>query len=207
LDILFVIGLPRSGTSLVHNLIHQCTDRSSPRFKDFGINVGRLPEAFIDLNKTFRDESSLAEDNDFDGTLVEYRDWLALRGDNWVCKSPDHIARLPELLDVFPEARFLICLREASETLASIHQYRAKLGVGPEYNIVRACSELGSIVRERPEQFDWINVKSIPEFESTRSGLPTGESLRINSIYSQIKGVCQRVDSREFKERYSLHKA
>jgi hypothetical protein len=207
MDILFVIGLPRSGTSLVHNLVHQCTGRSSPRFKDFDIKVDRLPVMFYDLNPTFKDDTSLAEDNDFNGTLTEYRDWLENRTDAWVLKSPDHIARLPELLDVFPEARFLICLREAAATLASIREYYQLMGVGPEYNLVRACSELGRISRTHQEKFDWINVHTIPEFESDRVGVPTTESNTINHIYSQIKGNCNRVDSRDLKERYSPKEA
>jgi hypothetical protein len=203
MDILFVIGLPRSGTSLVHNLIHKETGRNAPTYKDLGIKVDRLPGKFYDLNPTFKDESSLAEDNDFDGTLGMYRDWLALRGERWVCKSPDHVSRLCELLDVFPEARFLICLREAAATLASIREYYQLMGVGPEYNIVRACSSLGFISGVFPEKFDWINVNTIPEFESDRVGVPTTESNTINYLYSQIKGNCNRVDSRNFKERYS----
>jgi hypothetical protein len=207
LDVLFVIGLPRSGTSLVHNLIHQDTQRLAPRLSDFGIDTSNLPKEFYKLNRQFSGAESLAEDNDFSGSLVDYRAWLELRGNSWVCKSPEHISRLPELLDVFPEARFLICLREASATLASIEEYRAKLGVGPEYGLVSSCTVLAEHCSRYPKKFDYTWVNSIPEFESSRTALPTSESNEINSIYRQIKGVCERVDSRDFKERYSIKEA
>jgi hypothetical protein len=147
---------------------------------------------------------SLAEDNDFGGSLPEYRRWLEQRGEEWVCKSPDHIAHMEELIDTFPEARFLICMREAGATLASIREYWQLLGVGPNYDIGYAVRELSWAVSAYPERFDWINVQTIPEWESNRSiqTIPSSESSYINNIYARIKGEAKRVDSRDFRELY-----
>jgi hypothetical protein len=188
----------------VHKLVHEQSGRKAPRFKDFGITLTGVRPVVYELNKTLKDENSLAEDNDFNGGLGAYKDWLALRGDSWVLKSPDHIANLPEVMDVFPEARFLITIREASWVLASIREYWELTGIGPDYDVVRALSSLLREAKAHPDRFDWVDVCSLPGWDSTRPEAPrTTESTRINNIYGKLKGYAKHVHSDEFKERYS----
>jgi hypothetical protein len=198
-----VIGLPRSGTSLVHKLIHEATDRKAPTFKSFGIDVKAVPRSVRDLNRTFRDENSLAEDNDFRGGLREYRAWLETRGDKWVCKSPDHIGQMFDLLDVFPEAKFLWCMRPAAETIPSIVEYWQVAGVGPPYRLEKAVKEATKIALVHPELFDCIYTPSIPEWESDREPRETQETENIDKLLHAVKGTVRNVTSRDFKELYS----
>lgn len=198
-----MIGLPRSGTSLVHKLVHEQTERLAPTFLQFGVDVSRVPARVRELNKCFDGEQSLAEDNDFPGTLEEYRAWLERRGDKWVCKSPDHIGRLADVWDVFPEARFLWCLRPAGATLASIREYYQVTGVGPAYDIRKAVYDGEAMVDAFPEKFDCIWTPSIPEFESDREGVMNNEAESIDYWQGRIRGLCRNVSSRDFARLYS----
>lgn len=203
LDILFVIGLPRSGTSLVHKLVHQESGRKAPTFRSFGIDVSDVPRAVRELNKTFTGPESLAEDNDFPGDLRTYRTWLETRGDKWVCKSPDHLGRLAYLWHEFPEARFLWCMRPAGPTLSSIREYWQVTGLGPEYNILKAVRESLEIARAFPEKFDCIWTPSIPEWETDREPILSPEQGLIDIAYSELRGLCRNVTSDRFSEYYS----
>lgn len=209
LDVLFVIGLPRSGTSLVHNLIHRETGRKAPTFKSFGIDTSSVPRKVRELNKTFRGDDSLAEDNDFPGYYPDvewiqvYREWLQVRGTKWVLKSPEHLANLPILFEVFPEAHYLWCIRPAAETLASIREYWQVAGVGPPYPILPTVDSALHYVRAFPERFDCIFTPSIPEFESDREPAVSPESEALDSLLQQAKGACRNVTSSSFRKLYS----
>lgn len=204
LDILFIIGLPRSGTSLVHKLVHEYANRKAPTFRDFGIDVSRVARRVAELNPTFKDETSLAEDSDFrGGGLREYRRWLETRGDKWVLKSPDHIGHMFDLLDVFPEAKFLWCMRPAAETIPSIVEYWQVAGVGPPYRIEKAVKEATKIALVHPDIFHCIYTPAIPEWESDREPRETQETERIDQLLHAVKGTVRNVASRDFKELYS----
>lgn len=200
---LFIIGLPRSGTSLVHKLVHEATGRRAPTFSSFGLDVSRVPRRVKELNRTFKDAESLAEDNDFRGTLREYRTWLETRGDKWVCKSPDHLGQMPELLDVFPEARFLWVTRNPQETLASIREYYQVTGMVPEYKPDVGVKKTLQIARVHPEIFHTIKAETIPEFESAREPILSIEAANIAFMYQELRGTVRNVASRDFKELYS----
>ena len=213
MDLLFIIGLPRSGTSLVHRLVHEATSasdpatgrggRKAPTFKGFGIDVSGVPRRVRELNKCFKDDESLAEDNDFRGTLREYRAWLETRGDKWVLKSPDHIGQMFDLLDVFPEAKFLWCMRPAAETIPSIVEYWQVAGVGPPYRIEKAVKEATKIALVHPDIFHCIYTPSIPEWESDREPVETQETERIDKLLHAVKGTVRNVTSRDFTRLYS----
>lgn len=212
LNILFVIGLPRSGTSLVHKLVHEHTDRKAPKFRDFGIDVSRVPARIRELNKCFDGPDSLAEDNDFpyidqspriEG-LRDYRDWLEVRGDKWVCKSPDHLGRMFDLLEVFPEAKFLWCVRDGSGTMQSIHEYFSITGLRWPYDPIKALKDSLRIAKAHPEIFTSIYTPSIPEWEPTvRGGYDSIITQDVDYIQGQLKGLVRNVSSRDFKELYS----
>jgi hypothetical protein len=177
------------------------------------VDCSKLPQRILELNKTLRrDGSSLAEDNDYPslrqgggwGNLDDYREWLEVRGSKWVLKSPDHIARLPQLWEVFPEARFLWCLRPAGPVLSSIREYWQVAGVGPEYPILPTVDSALHYVRAFPERFDCIFTPSIPEWESDRDD-PIGspEAFQLEIMLQQVKGACRNVTSRDFAKLYS----
>lgn len=207
LNVLFIIGLPRSGTSLVHRLVHEATGRKAPTFKGFGIDVSRVPRRVKELNKCFKDDESLAEDNDFGGGLREYRTWLETRsgagGGKWVCKSPDHLGQMFDLLDVFPEAKFLWCIRPAEYVIPSLVEYWQVAGVGPPYRIEKAVKDATKIALVHPEIFHCIYTPAIPEWESERDPVKTPETERINKLLEAVKGTVRNVTSRDFETLYS----
>lgn len=202
MDVLFVIGLPRSGTSLVHNLINDRTSRKAPTFKDFGLSLRDVPNKVFSYHRTLKDENSLAEDQDFNGTLRSYHRWLSSRGDHWVCKSPDHINQIPELIEVFPEARFLWCIRDSAYTMESVKDYFMATGLRWPYSPTKACWDALRILETR-ESFDYIDVESIPEWESSREPTRTFTTLELKECFTKLRGIGKRVFSHEFEERYS----
>lgn len=203
LDILFIIGLPRSGTSLVQKLVQEETGRKSPRFKDFGIDLAKIPRHIKEMNKTLRDENSLAEDNDFNGTLTQYRNWLESRGSHWVCKSPDHIGQMPELVDVFPEARFLWCIREPSHTMESAKEYFMLTGLSWPYNPHKALNDALYIAKTGRNEFDFVDVEQLPNWSSELDSSPRWKH-DFDDVYDELRGVAKRVQFSVFKERYRI---
>lgn len=171
-----------------------------------GLDVSTIPQRVRDLNKTFTGNESLAEDNDFDGTLAEYRKWLELRSsacDGWVCKSPDHIGAMPELLDVFPEARFLWCIREPSHTMSSVRDYFLTTGLRWPYNPLKALNEALYIAKTGRNDFDFIEVERLPMWTSERDSEPRMKH-EFDDVYDELRGVAQRVQFSQFKERYRV---
>jgi hypothetical protein len=210
MDVLFIIGLPRSGTSLVQKLVHEKTGRKSPTFRQFGVDVSRVPREVRALNRTFEGENSLAEDNDypgyrFGGDFHEYREWLERRGDYWVLKSPDHIGQLAYIVHTFPEARFLWCVRGGSATMQSVYEYFSTTGLGWPYNPIKGLKESLYIAKAMPEKFDWIYTPTMPEWggANTKIGYDSQVTQDIDYIQGQLKGVCRGVSSDRFEQYYS----
>ena len=213
MDILFVIGLPRSGTSLIHTLAHKELGRKAPRLKDFGIDpkneFPREANEYLDLygfNKTLKTKDSLAEDGEFKGTIQEYREWLEKRGKSWVCKDPNHIAQLPLLMEVFPEAKFLWCLRDARDMQASVVEYFGAFNLRWQYNPEEAVKKAVKIAEANQDKFKYIDVEKTKEWDSKREGMTTFMALNINHHYRRLRGVIEGVSSSQFKERYRTSK-
>lgn len=183
---LFVVGLPRSGTTLMQRLLcchdgaryipfweaHEPVPRNlRPSAKDTARRAAAGARAVRQLNYVapalskqvhpITDESDpeecyhlflysqlLPPGFDF-ARLTSYWDWLealpdralpyrtfkrqlmALQwvrgGDHWVLKSPIHMSRMPELLEVFPDARIVYMERDAAQSVASLASLVAQL--------------------------------------------------------------------------------
>lgn len=171
--------------------------------------MSRVPEAVRRLNPAFVDGTSLAEDNDYpeyvyQGDFHGYREWLEVRGDFWVTKSPDHLGQLAFLVHTFPEARFLWCMRGGADTLASMLEYWQVTGMQTPYRIDTALRDAFHLVEALPERFDCIWTPSIPEFSSERTGsMDSSGAYYIDKIQSKVRGLIRNVSSTEFTKLYS----
>ncbi len=171
---LFILGLPRSGTSFLHALMAEDPDNQVPRnwqmiypaprpagFNPAGdkrvISVDKQLDLFNDLAPGFRDMHPIHADSPqecseitshvfqslrFDSThrVPGYFDWLETHGHRdafvfhkkflqflqngtsarWVLKCPDHTFTLDAILDVYPDARFVILHRDPIAVLGSV---------------------------------------------------------------------------------------
>ncbi|MCC6680708.1 MAG: sulfotransferase [Phycisphaeraceae bacterium] len=126
---IFVVGCPRSGTTLVQSLLcahPQLTGFTESHVFDKAYNRrGKLDE--VELQR--RVEVFLAENN-ISGDLYEGLNFIALldavaqqRGaTGWVEKTPDHVFRIPLIDSLTPDCRFIHVLRQAQGVLPSLHK-------------------------------------------------------------------------------------
>lgn len=191
MDILIVIGLPRSGTSLVHNKIHEETGRKAIYLRDVDLEV---PRQFKEYHKN----TYLAEIHD----LPDYKEFFKNKEGNWVVKSVE-LDHLPSYLEWMPEADFLITVRPAGEIMASVVDYFQATGLRWPYNPEEAVKQLVRIAQAQPEKFSYVEVTELPEWSSQREPTKTFTSLNIGHKFDELKGYIERVESGQFKERYS----
>ena len=171
---IFILGLPRSGTTFLHNLMGADPERRAPRLhelwgpspriegdmarqlrveycRDRLSSLGMLDEDWLGVHPMGPDRAeeciffwdlllssvtfmAWAEipnyqqfvfSRDFRGIYREYRDYLKYmqfrtRNRGWVLKTPIHVRFLDEILDTFPDARFVHCHRDTAKIYPSI---------------------------------------------------------------------------------------
>jgi hypothetical protein len=200
--IVFVLGLPRSGTSLVQNLISQETDLRGLTFQDVGINTKVIPNRILRYHKTIKDDTSLTEVGDWDKPLEDLREYMGIRSSKWVLKSID-IDKIPQYMHVFPEARFVNCYRDPSKIWASVKDYFASTGLRWPYNPVKYTELWAKYVVAQPEKFDVVDVEKLPQWSSTREPEPTKVSEEVKRQFDVIRGYSKNVKFDQFKHRYS----
>ena len=143
----FVVGMPRSGTTLAdqilssHSLVHSLGESGT---------IGKLSKKMERLGLI--GSSSALEEN----TKAELTTWLraelSSQGDEqmFVDTSPGHFMHLGLLAELLPEARFVMCTRNAMDNCVSIfehpltkaHGYANKLSdLGRYYS---ACQQLAT---------------------------------------------------------------
>lgn len=172
----FIIGMPRTGTTILHALLHQDPAHRSPLAWECLLPYPpHTPETFEDNEQldTIRKEFSqlfklvpdflrkhyMAADSpqeclgidalDFNTFQISaqlyvpaYMDWVAngadrlatmkfhkrflqylqsggVKGERWLLKSPVHLMRLPELFEVYPDARIIMTHRDPSSVVTS----------------------------------------------------------------------------------------
>ena len=172
----FIIGMPRTGTTILHALLHLDDDHRSPlawecllpypvpKPENFHNNsqVKRIRKDFDQLFKLVPDFQvkhymeadspqeclgiNMLDFNSFQALVLfyipTYSDWFHNRADKletmrfhkrflqylqsggvkskrWLLKTPAHLMRLPELFEVYPDARIIMTHREPEKVVAS----------------------------------------------------------------------------------------
>lgn len=172
----FIIGMPRTGTTILHALMHEDPAHRSPlawecllpypppkpetyqdndQLKTITKEFGQLFKLVPDfLSKHYMAADSPQEClgiNAFDFNSFQtsaqmyvpsYMDWFAhradrlstmrfhkrflqylqsggVKADRWLLKSPVHLMRLPELFEVYPDAKIIMTHREPSKVVTS----------------------------------------------------------------------------------------
>ena len=172
----FIIGMPRTGTTILHALLHQDPAHRSPLAWECLLPYPpHTPETFEDNDQldTIRREFGqlfklvpdflrkhyMAADSpqeclgidalDFNTFQISaqlyvpsYMDWIAhgadrlatmrfhkrflqylqsggVKGERWLLKSPVHLMRLPELFEVYPDAKIIMTHRDPTNVVTS----------------------------------------------------------------------------------------
>ncbi len=172
----FIIGMPRTGTTIMHALLHEDPAHRSPLAwecllpypvprpetyhdneqlntikKEFGQLFKLVPDFLMKHYMAADSPQECLGINAFDFNsyqfsaqlyLPSYMDWFAHRADRlstmrfhkrflqylqsggviserWLLKSPVHLMRLPEIFEVYPDARIVMTHREPSKVVAS----------------------------------------------------------------------------------------
>ncbi len=136
---LFIVGLPRSGTTFLHTLLAADPEHNwlAPTFRHVHPVGAELPQECVALmTPTF-----MSDQFDTMYNVPSYRAWF-LRQDllpayeyhrrflqhlqfrrnapRWVLKAPTHMFALPTLLSVYPDALFIQAHRAPLEAMASV---------------------------------------------------------------------------------------
>jgi hypothetical protein len=96
--------------------------------------------------------------------------------------------RLAEYIEVFPSLTFLVCVRPAGETLASVVDYFTASGLRWPYNPEEATKQLVRIASALPEKFQYVDVNSLPDWYSERIPTRTFTTLNIDNYYKTLTG-------------------
>lgn len=173
---IFIIGMPRTGTTILHAIMHEDPAHRSPLAWECLLPYpASTPENFQDnprlhtIEKEFEQLFKLVPDFkrkhymevdapqeclgitalDFNSFMFSaqlyvpsYMDWVfeesdmlgtmrfhkrflqylqsgGVKGDRWLLKSPVHIRRLPEIFEVYPDAKFIMTHRGPADIVSS----------------------------------------------------------------------------------------
>lgn len=137
---IFIIGCPRSGTTLLQSLVAACDDVitfKESHFYDKGFGIGITgwikTKQFNEVIRQFLYKNGLSAEylNSFTGKRNCYqssrqfleildRAALAARKTAWVEKTPDHLFHIPIIKKTRPEAKFLHIVRLPEQTVKSL---------------------------------------------------------------------------------------
>lgn len=130
--LIFVAGPPRSGTTLVQNMLDSHPRIvGAPEFR----HVQHLVETRNRLHRDI-DQGSIAEfstKHEIDARVGELIEALLLPlGERFGCefiseKTPRNVLVFPELLDLFPAARFIFVVRDPRAVVASLLRVRERM--------------------------------------------------------------------------------
>jgi hypothetical protein len=130
---IFVLGCPRSGTSLVFRLLRMAPDTSS-----IGTEGHVLWETFHHPRRR-NWESNAVPPEDIGSVERRYISWatrlLAGRG-RFIDKTPRNVLRVPYLDALFPDASFVLVHRDGRAVVSSLRrnwEHRTRIGQAPPY--------------------------------------------------------------------------
>lgn len=141
--LLFILGVPRSGTTLLRVMLDSHPNLAvGPECPWIAGSYGKLT-SFRDLYESLRDDPRGPVKN-FEGVTEDHAaralgaaidqllfSFAKSRGKTrWVEKTPNHLADLPFLLKLFPDAKFVHIVRDGRDVACS--SYKERKTWGPE---------------------------------------------------------------------------
>jgi hypothetical protein len=159
---IFIVGCPRSGTTLLRNLLRSHPRLSFPRETHFIPQIyaayvdpanereaRRLTDVLLQLRWVRRwkcdfDKSALAACRSYTGMIDElFQTWLRKEGkQRWGDKTPQNVLHMHTLAAIFPQARFIHVYRDGRDVARSL----ISSPFGPE-NWFTAASQWQSLVQ------------------------------------------------------------
>jgi len=113
----FIVGSPRSGTTLLGDIL------------DLHSQISRWYEPYFKIDHHFRsapDDVLTAEDatpNVKRYIRASFKDYRERTGCGWIIdKSPRNSLKIPFLLEIFPSAKFIHLIRDGRDTILSINR-------------------------------------------------------------------------------------
>ena len=123
---IFIIGLPRSGSTLIEAIITSSEDKIPSFGESSFINMGIINQlsykilSNIESKKTF--DFKVNEFKDFINKKYSQFSLIGSKTKNFVDKSLENFFNLEFILSIFPKARFLHCHRNLKDSIVGIYQ-------------------------------------------------------------------------------------
>ncbi|WP_428079028.1 tetratricopeptide repeat-containing sulfotransferase family protein [Candidatus Pelagibacter sp.] len=152
---LFIVGLPRSGSSLVETiLVHNDSDLVS--YGEFhGINISifqQIAEIIYSKDFNFKKYKLLLNSNKFQSNLIEKYDCFEKK--KFLDKSLENFFNIDIILKFFPEAKFIHTYRDFNDSVIAIYQ-----SMLPELSWSHKIETIMNYVNIYKKVIDYFNKK------------------------------------------------
>ena len=123
---IFIIGLPRSGSTLIEAIITSSEEKTPSFGESSFINMGIINQlsykilSNIESKKTF--DFKVNEFKDFINKKYSQFSLIGSKTKNFVDKSLENFFNIEFILTIFPKARFLHCHRNLKDSIVGIYQ-------------------------------------------------------------------------------------
>ncbi len=123
---IFIIGLPRSGSTLIEAIITSSEDKIPSFGESSFVNMGIISQisykilSNIESKKTF--DFKVNEFKDFINKKYSQFSLIGSKTKNFVDKSLENFFNIEFILTIFPKARFLHCHRNLKDSIVGIYQ-------------------------------------------------------------------------------------
>jgi len=120
---LFIIGLPRSGSTLVESLISQCTEQIYSFGELHAINMSIFDTIASDIyseNFNYENFNFVINQEKFQNSLLER--YVILKDKVFIDKSLENFFNIDIILNFFPKAKFLHTYRNFKDSVIGIYQ-------------------------------------------------------------------------------------
>ncbi len=123
---IYIIGLPRSGSTLIESILTSGTDKLTSFGESNIVNVSVLDQVapniysgvFDDKNFDFKLDYKILKEN----ILNRYSQYSSIENIRFIDKSLENFFNIEAIIQVFPKAKFLHTYRSSKDSVLSIYQ-------------------------------------------------------------------------------------
>ncbi len=123
---IFIVGLPRSGSTLIESILTSSQEKLSSVGECHVINMSVLDEVGMKIySKNFdikNFEFKINQENINRNILKRYNNYNILNDNKFIDKSLENFYNVEVIIDIFPKAKFLHTFRNSLDSIISIHQ-------------------------------------------------------------------------------------